>query len=366
MEWLSKIVPGNAPDGNPILSVIGKKTYRFANGRIAGEDDQEQIPFIEADEFWGEGNPQADAMKLESDLVAFKPMTDVILIGKAHSARAAKVQYLDVGIQIGQSRKIARVIGDRKAYVTATGIDFTPPEPFSEMPLDFSRAYGGSDLRSDEGLTYTYLKNPIGRGFAIKNHPRAVQDLHLPNIEDPQKLLTPQNLCLGRFERWKEWPDPVAFGYQNKNAHPRFTLAGLPADQWTQAEAERQQSLKRMRAVGAPGAPIPPQPAPMLNPLFFNGAPKGMCLPPLRGDESIKLAHIDKDTPQFSFALPGVRPKAWIDVGDGREGLAMSLHTAVIYKETNQLTMVWRGCAYYAGIEALRTFTAFECGVEEA
>lgn len=364
MEWLSKIVPGNAPDGNPILSVIGKKTYRFANGKAAIEDDQEQIPFTEADEFWGEGKPQTDAMKLESDLVAFKPMTDVILIGKAHSPRAAKVPFLDVGIQIGASRKIARILGNRKAYVTATGIDFTPPEPFSEMPLDFSRAYGGSDLRSDEGLTYTYLKNPVGRGFVIRNHPKAIQDLQLPNIEDPQRPLTPQNLALGKFEKWRDAPDPVAFGYQNKNSHPRFTLAGLPPDQWAQAEAERLRSLKGMAAVGVPGAPIPPRSAPMLNPLFFNGAPRGMCLPPMRGDETIKLAHIDRDSAQFSFTLPGIRPKAWIDVGDGREELAMSLHTAVIYKETNQLALVWRGCAYYAGIDALRTFTAFECGVE--
>ncbi len=364
MEWLSRIVPGNAPDGNPILSVIGKKTYRFANGQAAIEDE-EQIPFTEADEFWGEGKPQTNAMKLESDLVAYKPMTDVVLIGKAHSPKAAKVAFLDVGIQIGASRKIARVIGNRKAYVTATGIDFTAPEPFSEMPLDFSRSYGGSDLKSDEGLTYTYLKNPVGRGFVIKNHSKAIQDLLLPNLEDPQRLLTPQNIALGRFEKWREAPDPVAFGYQNKNSHPRFTLAGLPPDQWAQAEAERQQSLKSMPAVGAPGSPIPPQPAPMLNPMFFNGAPKGMCLPPLRGDEAIKLAYIDKDAAQFSFGLPGIRPKAWIDVGDGREEMSMSLHTAIIYKETNQVSLVWRGCAYYAGIDALRTFTAFECGVEE-
>ena len=366
MEWLSKIIPGNAPDGNPILSVIGKKTYRFANGQIAVEDDQEQIPLIEADEFWGAGKPQSDAMKLESDLVAYKPMTDVILIGKAHSAKAAKVAFLDVGIQIGGSRKIARVFGNRKAYVTATGIDFTAPEPFTEMPLDFSRAYGGTDLKSDEGLNYTYLKNPVGRGFVIKNHAKAIQDLLLPNIEDPQRMLTPQNIALGKFEKWREAPDPVAFGYMNKNAHPRFTLAGLPADQWAQAEAERQQSIKAMPAVGTPGAPIPPQSAPMLNPLFYNGAPKGMCLPPLKGDESIKLAYIDKDAAQFAFSLPGVRPKAWLDIGEGRQELAMSLHTAVIYKETNQLTLVWRGSAYYGGIEALKTLTAFDCGVEEA
>ncbi len=364
MEWLSHFIPGNAPDGAPILSVLGKRTYILENGRTA-RDAEEQESILEADVFWGEGKPQTDPVKLESDLVAYKPMTDVILLAKAYAPAGRPQKQLDVGVQVGTSRKIARVFGNRKAYVTGSGIGFTDPEPFTEMPLDYSRAYGGKDAKSEAGFSYAYLKNNVGRGFIVKNNPKAVQDLALPNIEDPQRPLSPGNLIVGAFDKWKQQPDPVGFGYTNKNFHPRFTLAGLPPDHWAEAEADRQQAMRKAPEVGAKGSPIPPSKAPMLNPQFFNGASEGMAFPYLKGDETIKLAQMDKDFPQFSFALPGVRPRAWLDAGQGPEEMGMVLHTVVIDKETNRLTLVWRGCAYYGGLESMKGFTNLEFGVKE-
>ncbi|MDB5105346.1 MAG: uncharacterized protein JWP91_3035 [Fibrobacteres bacterium] len=364
MEWLSHFIPGNAADGSPILSVLGKRTYTLRNGKPALAAE-EQEPFLEADVFWGAGNPQSDAVRLESDLIAFKPMTDVIVLSKAHAPSGRPVKQLDVGVQVGQSRKIIRVIGNRKAFVTLTGIAFTEPEAFSEMPIDYSRAYGGSDALSAEGIAYTYLKNAAGRGFVIKDTPKVVQDLLLPNVEDPQRLLTPQNLVLGEYGKWKSAPDPVGFGYTGKGFHPRFTFAGLPPDHWAEAEAERKQSLKKAPEIGSKPSAIPPSMAPMLNPRFFNGASKGLSLPFLKGDESIKLAHLDPAIPQFTFNLPGVRPRAWLDVGQGPEEMDMVLHTVVIDKESDRLTMVWRGCAYYGGLEAMKAFTNLEYGVKE-
>lgn len=365
MEWLTALMPGNAPDAAPILSVLGKKTYRFANGKTAWEDEEEQIPILEADEFNGGGKPDTDSVKHESDMVAYKPMTDVALVGHARVPGGKKIGQMDVGIQIGAARKIARVFGDRKVFVTASGFAFSPPEPFSEMPLDYSLAYGGRDEKSDDGVPYVYPKNPVGKGFVVKSTPASLQDLALPNLEDPAKLLTPQNLVLGRFDKWKEGPVPVAFGFQNKNFHPRFTLAGLPPEHWADAEADRQRSLKKAPEVGSKASNIPPQVPPMLNPYFFNGAAPGLSLPFLKGDEAIKLAYLDADHPQFTFNLPGKRPRAWIDVGEGPEEMEMALHTVVIYKDVNRVTLTWRGCAYYGGIEAMKKFTALEYGVKE-
>ncbi len=365
MDWMAAVMPGNAPDASPILSVIGKKTYRFANGKTAWEDEEAPIPIVEADAFNGGGRPDADSMAVESDLVAFKPMTDVGLVGCARTPGGKPLTQMNVGIQVGGARKVARIFGDRRVHVTPGGIAFSPPEPFTEMPLDFSRAYGGRDGKSDEGMTYVYMKNPVGKGFAVKNSPTALQGLELPNIEDPQRLLTPQNLVLGRFDAWPDAPDPVAFGFQNKNFHPRFTLAGLPPEHWADAEADRQRALKKAPEVGAKGAAIPAQVPPMLNPYFFNGAADGLRLPFLKGDETIKLAYLDEEHPQFAFTLPGARPIAWLDVGEGPEDLPMVLHTVVIYKDTNQVTLTWRGCAYYGGIESMKKFTAFEFGVKE-
>jgi hypothetical protein len=364
MEWLTKLVPGYAPDGAPILSVLAKKTFQFSNGKTAWEDEETPIPFFEKDEFWGKGDPQFDAVKYESEIVPYKTMTDVALIGKAHAPKGAKVPWLDIGVQVGEARKISRIFGNRKVKVVGNGHLFTDPEPFSTMPLDFSRAYGGRDEKSEEGMTYVYPKNPVGKGFIVQNNPIALNQLELPNIEDPNALLSPKNLVLGKFANWKFYPKPAAFGFINKNSHPRFTMAGLSLDQRAGAEAERQKNLSEMPEIGTPGSQQPASPTPMMNLEFFNGAPEGLKFPFLTGSEIVRLAHMDPETPQFSFKLPGVRPVGWLDVGRFPEKFEMVLHGVTIHKESNQVTMLWRGCMHYDGPESLRTFTMLQFGAD--
>lgn len=364
MEWLSRFIPGTAPDGAPILSVLGKGTFKFANGKAA-EPDEEQFPFLDADEYVGQGNPVTDPVRLESDLVAYKPMTDVIFLAHAHAPKGHKVPQADVGVQVGSARKIFRVFGDRKAYVTGSGLAFSAPVPFERMPIDYSLAYGGKDEKSEEGIPYTYMKNPLGRGFVVKNNVKAIQDLILPNLEDPAKLLTPQNLVLQKFERWKDWPDPVGLGYVGKNFHPRYTLAGLPPDIQASEEMERQRAMQKMPRIGSGPASQPPPPNPILNLQFFNGASPGLAFPYLTGKETIMMANLDKDHPRFSFTLPDKRPRAFLDVGEGPEEMRMVLQTVVVHKDSNQVSMVWRGSCYYGGLEAMQKFKRLEFSVKD-
>ncbi len=363
MTWITKLIPGNAPDGAPILSILAKRTYKFAQGKTAWTDESEQMPFVEADEYWGAGNPTIDAVKLESDLVAYKPMTDVVLIGMAQSPKGRQAYHLDVGIQIGTARKIIRVIGDRRAYITPSGPAFSDPAPFERMPLTYALAYGGKDEKSVEGVPFTYAKNPVGTGFVVKNHAKAIQDLILPNIEDPLKLLTPANIALGDYEKWPLYPDPQGLGYYGKNFFPRYTMAGLPPDSATGAEMERQRAMQEMPAIGQGTSNQPPPPAPILNAQFFNGASPGLCFPYLSGKESLVLAHLDPDHPQFALQLAGDRPILFLDVGQGASELKTVLQTVVIFKETNQLCVTWRGSAYYDGPEALKKIPMLDYGV---
>jgi hypothetical protein len=365
LNWLSAFVPGYAPNGRPILSVLGKRTYRIANGKTAWYDEDGQAPFLEKDEYWGKLGPQADAVKCESDLVAFKPMTDIIYIGSAHAPKGKKVVALNAGIQVGPHAKVLRVIGDRKVQVTGTGMSFGEPEAFAAMPLHYGRAYGGKDDQSDPGVAYAYPKNPVGRGFIVKDNPKALQALELPNLEDPKLLLTPANLVLQRFDRWPGYPEPAALGPTARHFHPRYTLAGLPPDERQKAEIDRQRAMRKMPEIGTSGSTQPPSPVPILNPQFYNGAGPGLCVPFLAGNEAVKLANLDPDFPRFAFTLPGERPSAWLDVGEGPEPMAMVLHTLTVEKETNRCHAVWRGCAYYRGPESMSDFTCLEYGVED-
>lgn len=361
MEWLTQIAPGYGPDGSPLISVLAKRTYVFANEKGCEPDLKNQIPFHEKDEFLDDGDPLKDPPKKEGEIIAYKPLTDVILHACAHAPKGNRANFLDVGIMIGNYRKIARVFGNRKVAVSGTGLVFTEPEPFESMRLDYGKAYGGKDSKSTPGVEYSYPRNPIGKGFVIKSDPTVIQALALPNIEDPQKLLTPANIAMGKFENWKKWPEPAAFGYAPRNSYPRLNQAGLMKPDHVDAEADRQMKLEAQSEVGA-GEAQPAPPMPLMNPEFFNGAPMGLKLPYLKGNEVVKLRYMDAVFPAFQFPLNLEKPKIFLDVGEGRVQLPTVMQTLEIFKETNQLSVVWRGSAKYAGPQAFKLFTNFEYG----
>ncbi len=363
MEWLTLIAPGYGPDGSPLLSILCKRTYKFAHGKVAVPDAEKQIPFHEKDEFLDEGDPLKNAPRCEGEVIAFKPLTDVIVHASAYAPVGKTVAFVDAGIAVGPIRKLIRVTGDRKVIVKGVGIEFSQPEPFASMRLDYSRAYGGKDGRSLPGVEYSYPRNPVGKGFAIKNDPALLQGLALPNLEDPNKLLTPANLVMGKYENWSKWPEPVAFGYAPRNSFPRLQQSGLSKPDQIDAEADRQMRITDMAEIGVPGQSEPPSPMPLMNPEFFNGAPPGLKLPYLKGDETIKMRFLDAANPAFEFQLNPERPRPVLDVGEGRVEMPVTLQTLEIYKATNQYTAVWRGSVKYQGPESLRLFTKFEYGV---
>lgn len=364
MEWLTKIAPGYGPDGSPLLSVLCKRTYVFANGLTAERDRKGQVPFHEKDEFLDDGDPLRDPPKAEAETIAYKPLTDVILHACAHAAKGTKAHFLDAGLMVGGYRKVVRVFGNRKVIVGASGFQFSDPEPFASMRLDYGKAYGGKDDKSIPGVALQYPRNPIGKGFVIKNDPARLQGLVLPNLENPQDLLTPARLAVGKHENWQQQPEPMAFGYVPRGSVPRLNQAGLAKPDHVDAEAGRLASLENRKEVGAGGAE-PAAAMPFLNPEFFNAAPPGLKLPYLKGDETIRLRYLDAAHPAFEFKLNPEKPRIFLDVGRGRQELPATLQTLEIFKEANQYTVVWRGSAKYQGPESLRRFKNFEFGARD-
>jgi hypothetical protein len=366
MSWLVRLVPGMAPDGGHILSVLAKNTYAIAHQQRAVEDLRNPLPWLEADVYWGTGNPATDPVREESDLVAHKPCADFILVGSAWAPRGKKARFFDAVLQVGNARKLVRVFGNRTVQLKTFGFEFSEPELFDTMPLHHGLAYGGTDSVSDPGNTYTYPRNPVGKGFVVKKEPKALHGLQLPNLEDPTQLLVPENLVLGRFQDWSRWPVPASFGPMGRNFQPRLDLAGLPPNDRDKQEWARQKSLASMPEVGAGPESVPHDSTPLLNPLFFNGAPEGQKFPLLRGDETVRLGYMDPDFPLFEFQLPDDVPTPWMNVNDeGAEELQPVLQTVVVHKETNQVTLVWRGSAYYGGPQEMAQYSNLQFGVEE-
>lgn len=349
--WSSRLVPGTAPDGAPILSVLAKTTYQYTDEGFVPHCESEQIPFYEHDEYYGKMNPALDAVKHESDLVAFKPMTDFVVHGEACAPSGKRAKFFDMGVSVAGLVHRIRVIGNRVLDCSSGKIRFSDPESFERMPLHFGLAYGGQDVFTNPDQPYAYPRNPVGKGFLVNPDPVSVHGLELPNLEDPARLLEPGNLFIQKWDRWVDAPVPRALGYTSKHSYPRYMMMGQTPDQALETNMALQ--------LGMDGeAPT------ILNHQFFNGAPAGLRFPYLWGGESIQMAFVDPENPQWSFRLPKHRPLVYLDLGRGTQGAQTVLHTVEIFPKEKKLTMVWRGSLYYAGLDSLKACTDCKFWVE--
>lgn len=351
-------VSGVDPEGRFILSVLVKRTYRIEpSGRCVRAD--EQLALVVDPEL----DPERPGLLLhDSDLYPWKPRTDVIV--KGHAYAPANATSFEASIAIDAAVKRMLVLGDRRASLSPTGeIVFSTPVEIDAVSLGYERAYGGADEIACaqhgnplEGLApylpdvpslarinpYSYVRNPNGVGFLLEPTRAAIEALTLPNLEDPSDLLTPDRLAVGRLERWPGQPLPAAPAWVSPAWFPRAAFLGFVP--------ERDQ-LERPLAEIAPG--ILPADIVDLTPGerridhgFCNGAPAGLQLPYLRGDEIISLTHLSRKAPKLQVKLPGDRPKLWTD---GRKGKRCEtepvIHTLEIEPDEERLSIVWRGAS---------------------
>lgn len=338
------ILPGQSPEGEYILSVLVKRSYDIQPGKhcIRAEFDQKLIPGdVHHDD------PMNSSVKFESDFIPFKVATDVILNGRAYAPKGEPIDALTASLIVSQFQKDVRVIGDRFCYYRHFREPiFTDPLPFTTMEICYERAYGGVDIYSDSKVPCAYPRNHLGRGFIIGKSKKAIDKLALPNIEDPEDLLTPARLSTGEVKNWERQPMPQGFGWFTKAWYPRATFAGvMPADRPVEQELRKVYSLA-----------VPPEQRelyeqtklPDMDFRFFNGASLGLSLPFLSGNEEIQLINLSQEG-EIMFQLPGEKPYIEIDFGMGIKEPAVVLHTVMIRMDDRQLDLVWRAATPYPG-----------------
>ena len=355
--WHKAFIPSGKPDGTPILSVLAKKSYTIAPGAVTECD--EYVPLVENDVFAEPDNPLYSDVVAENDHIPFKPFTDVVVTGKAYAPRGKRAYHLDVGIAVGQLKKTIRVFGERTVESRALrGLQITAPQPFTEMTLGYRRAYGGI-ARDKKGTLMTFYPNPIGTGFALKGGFEEASQLRVPNIEDPAAPVTTDNLVLDDFEKWPEAPKPASLGWTRRNFYPRYTYAGVLPEYLAAAEKNRDEMAKKYPQLA--NAPMP-----KMDFRVYQGASDGLWGGPLKGNEPVRLTYLDPDNPTFDFQLPGETPLITLDTGEGAKQLPAVLQTVFINKEKNLLSLVWRGCVEYGGVETLAQVRKLEFDVAKA
>lgn len=309
-DFIVESMPVTGPGNKPFQAVIVKGTFDFSDGwaQVAPS----QVPFFYSDVLFDDEDSQT--IKFESDIIPFKPATDIVVTGHAYSPDDEEITSFEAGVQVGDVGKKIRVFGDRvweQEEQFQRVYRISKPEPVEKVELRYEKAFGGS---SPDNSRYV-SENVVGTGYLPEDVKEGIDKTALPNIESPEALI----------RKWHDAPKPAGLGFYPRNSEPRLSCMGTYDENW--------------RENVSPGLPED------FDYAFFNGAhPDLQTKDYLHGDESVDLLNL---TPQgdLSFKLPGVRPECHVKYRyqEDEKPLSLVLDTLCLMTDENTFYMIWRG-----------------------
>jgi len=335
--------------GRAIVSVHAKITYDLLpSGRCVLAE--RQSPFLN----FGGGDELDENMPTEMDVIPHKAATDLIVMASAHAPRGRPTSRMTAAIQCGSMRRRFLVHGERRCIYRGRGsIAFSEPAPFETVPLRYELAYGGCDPHVPVPRPKTvldavaphpgiYPRNPAGRGYVVKETPALIQDLLLPQVEDPSHPLTPERLVTGAPERWWRQPLPWSCDWFDLGWYPRSTyVGGLP--EFLPDDDGQVEEVRRGFVQGDQNARFRKSELPdLFDPRFMDAASPGMVLPFMKGDEPILLKGM---TPRREFVvlLPGQRPRMQVRFEGKMIDIIPVPNRILISTEEMGVYIVWHG-----------------------
>ena len=170
------------------------------------------------------GEPGLSAPLYESDFVLKKNRCDVIFNAKAHAPDNQPVRELKVAYRIGAHINTMNVVGKRIWQKSLLDYEPSKPEPFTEMPLHYGMAYGGSCAASSKqpDLLDTFETNPIGMGYAGRKGDADIEGLPVACLERIDQAITRPD---GKYE-------PIALSPIARHWLPRRQYSGTYDDAW--------------------------------------------------------------------------------------------------------------------------------------
>jgi hypothetical protein len=306
-------LPLIGPKGENLLTVMVKGTYVFASGDSEPADDQTPIAY--GDLF--EEEALGGGVRYESDIVPFKPRTDIVLRATAHAPNGKPAPAVPVAVTVGPVEKRFVVFGERywnHAGVLSRRYTMTAPKPFVRRPISYRDAFGGMDAVTGEYCA----ANLVGTGLYSPKNKQNLAGKPLPCIEDPR--------CLMRSP--EDRPRPVGFGFYHRAWQPRAAYAGTYDAAW-----------RRKRS------PLPPED---FDVRFFNGAhPELQVDGYLTPGAPVRLLNLTPEG-EVHFNLADVTPNCAVQrrTESGKtksEKPVMHLDTLFMEPDERRYCLVWRG-----------------------
>jgi hypothetical protein len=238
-----------------------------------------------------------------ADLVPFKPKTDVLLRGHAYAPEGRAVEALVARFSVGDFTKAIGVVGDRVWRDGPDGLEPSPPEPFTKMPLSFERAARGKD-------------NPVGVDLA---QAAALGEIALPNLEAADDAHVE-----GRT---------VSVGPVDPTWRPRRRLLDEASARWLEGREGPMPDGFEFR--------------------YFNVAPEDQQLALVRHGAVVSLENLSATEARIVSRLPLLRPKAFLvhEATQRATEVALRCDTVSLDADRGAVTLHYRGLVGVEGAE---------------
>lgn len=356
-QFAAQLVTGKDEKEKFILSLIVKKEYNFNDNGLCVSGN-EPPKFIDNYCYY-ENN--AELLEDDFELIPFKLFTDIVIKGNAYNPDINTSNFQAV-VQVADQLNTIQVIGNRKVFYNGTKLKFTDPENIEKIPLRYDYAYGGRDQGAVDNIPkldeeylkllpkdidlygdtfYNYPRNPQGKGYVVESNKNFIETLELPNLEDCDDQLTPDNLIVGNLEMWHKMPLPRCTDWMPNSFFPRIAYTGLFENFLTP-----KYQLKEVLKGWADKSLFHSTRDNLFefNYRFTNAASYGLQLPYIKRQEKIWLKNIHPRIKDFVLTLPKDSPSIWVD---GRKGKLLEtrpvIHAVVVKPDENKLSIIWRG-----------------------
>lgn len=283
--------------------VAVQATFDIAvDGRLILADEQPPPPL----EPQYRGDPATTSLQRDSELLAPKRATDVVVEACAHAPRGKPAPTVQVSLRVGALEKTLLVHGPRVYSRGAFGLATSAPRPFTTQPIHYEGAFGGTDTsHPDPGRHQIDARNPIGKGFAVDTARLEGQLAHV--VEYPNTNAAKAG--------------PAGFGPIASFWSPRRERAGTYDADWERSHKPLlPEDYDERFALSAPDDQRPAS--------------------PLRGGELISIVNM---TPEgvLSFDLPKIFLTFRTRVAGRNEEHRATIATVFIAAEERKLSVVW-------------------------
>lgn len=341
------------------LALVMKLTFSIdSSGQCVPAKDQQPLlvspPVYEQLE-----PPLVSPPAWDSDLMAFKAGTDVVVQGHAYSYNGP-AKSVDAELRLADVSRVLRVHGNRRVDWHGGKPRFTSAEPFEQMSLRYDRAYGGCDqthlakvtdlLHRELVKSYPefglntatdshYPRNPCGKGFLIKMGRESCDNMALPNLEFPFDPVTPERLAIGHPSNWMSAPLPASFDWVDPSWFPRIAYLGLTPEYTLPPNGAKEielgwalPSLLKLPSAFQAG----------FHPTFQHGASSGLILRRLKPGTEVLVRNMFPKHPERTLQLSGRVPKVDITISPGTTvNTASTLNSVVLMPDQDQVIELW-------------------------